>query len=194
MAVAFIMDFAGGTTDDHDAVLEKMDLGGRLPAGALFHAAGVNENGLQVCDVWESEAVFQQFAEGKIGPITEAVGLPRPEVRSFEVNQVRGSGDGPVEFVQIVAIPGTTEDDFRALDEKVLGPGGEVPEACVYHVNGQLGDGYCVLDYWSSKAARDDFMQTKVGPAVAASGITAEPAIEELTVHNSLTAPATAGA
>jgi hypothetical protein len=98
-----------------------------------------------------------------------------------------------VEFVQIVAIPGTTEDDFRALDEKVLGPGGEVPEACVYHVNGQLGDAYCVLDYWSSKAARDEFMQARVGPAVAASGITAEPAIEELTVHNSLTAPATAG-
>jgi hypothetical protein len=193
MAVAFIMDFAGGTTEDYDAVLEKMGLGDRLPAGGLFHAAGVNDNGLQVCDVWESAEVFQRFAEGQIQPITQEVGLPAPEVRSFEVRQVRGSGGGPVEFVQIVAIPGTTENDFRALDEKVLGPGGEVPEACVYHVNGQLGDGYCVLDYWSSKAARDEFMQTKVGPAVAASGITAEPAIEELTVHNSLTAPASAG-
>jgi hypothetical protein len=193
MAVAFIMDFAGGTTEHYDAVLEKMGLGDRLPAGALFHAAGVNDNGLQVCDVWESAEVFQRFAEGQIQPITQEVGLPAPEVRSFEVRQVRGSGGDRVEFVQIVAIPGTTENDFRALDEKVLGPGGEVPEACVYHVNGQLGDGYCVLDYWSSKAARDEFMQTKVGPAVAASGITAEPAIEELTVHNSLTAPTTAG-
>jgi hypothetical protein len=36
-------------------------------------------------------------------------------------------------------------------------------------------------------------MQTRVGPAVAASGIDAEPAIEELTVHNSLTQQATAG-
>jgi hypothetical protein len=194
MAVAFIMDFAGGTTDDYDAVLEKMDLGGRLPAGALFHAAGVNENGLQVCDVWESEEVFQQFAEGKIGPITEEVGLPRPEVRSFPVSQARGSGGGPVEFVQIVAVPGATEGDFRALDERVLAPSGEIPEACVYHVNGAIDDGYCVLDYWSSKAARDEFMQAKVAPAMAASGITAEPAIEELTVHNSLTAQTTAGA
>jgi hypothetical protein len=192
MAVAFIMDFAGGTADDYDAVLEKMDLGGRLPAGALFHAAGVNENGLQVCDVWESEDVFQQFAEGKIGPITEEVGLPRPEVRSFAVSQVRGSGIGTVEFVQIVAIPGVTESDFHALDERVLGPGGEVPEACVYHVNGAIDDGYCVVDYWSSKAARDEFMQSKVGPAVAASGIAAEPVIEELTVHNSLTQQTTA--
>jgi hypothetical protein len=193
MAVAFIMDFAGGTTEDYDAVLEKMDLGGRLPAGALFHAAGVNEKGLQVCDVWESEEIYQQFAEGQIGPIAEEVGLPRPEVRSFEAEEVRGAGAGPVEFVQIVAIAGATADDFRALDEKVTGPSREVPDACVYHVNGTLGDGYAVLDYWSSKAARDEFMQTKVGPAMAASGIDAEPAIEELTVHNSLTAPAAAG-
>ena len=42
MAVVFIMDFAGGTTEHYDAVLEKMGLGDRLPAGALFHAAGVN--------------------------------------------------------------------------------------------------------------------------------------------------------
>jgi hypothetical protein len=193
MAVAFIMDFAGGTTDDYDAVLERMDLGGRLPAGAPFHAAGVNENGLQVCDVWESAEVFQRFAEGQIQPITQEVGLAAPAVRSFEVNQTRTGGSGPVEFVQIVAVPGTTEGDFRALDEKVIGPSGAIPEACVYHVNGQLGESYCVLDYWSSKGARDEFMQAKVAPAMAASGITAEPAIEELTVHNSLTAPATAG-
>ena len=83
-----------------------MDLGGRLPAGALFHAAGVNEGGLQVCDVWESEEIFQQFAERKIGPITEEAGLPRPDVRSFEVSQVRGSGSGPVAFVQQRRGPG----------------------------------------------------------------------------------------
>jgi hypothetical protein len=145
-----------------------------------------------VCDVWESEELFQQFAESKIGPITAEVGLGKPEIRSFEVNQTRTGGSAPVEFVQIVAIPGTTEDDFRGLDEKVTGPSGEIPEACVYHVNGQLGDGYCVLDYWSSKAARDVFMQTQVAPAMQAAGITTAPSIEELTVHNSLTAPATA--
>jgi hypothetical protein len=193
MAVAFILDFAGGTTDDYDAVLDKMQLGGRLPAGALFHAAGVNESGLRVCDVWESEEVFQRFAEGKIGPITEEVGLPRPEVRSFEVNEVRGAGTGPVEFVQIVSVPGGDAELFGALDEKVTGPSREVPEACVFHVNGALGDGYTVLDYWSSKAARDEFMQSRVGPAMAELGIDAEPVIEELTVHNSLSQRTPAG-
>ena len=192
MAVAFIMDFPGGTLEQYDAVVEKMDLGGRLAPGGLFHAAGATDAGLRVCDVWESAEVFQQFAESKIGPITAEVGLAKPEIRSFEVNQTRTGGSAPVEFVQIVAVPATTEDDFRRLDERVTGPTGEIPEACVYHVNGQLGDAYCVLDYWSSKAARDEFMQTQVGPAMQAAGITAEPSIEELSVHNSLTEPATA--
>jgi hypothetical protein len=193
MAVAFILDFAGGTLDQYDAVLEKMDLGGRVPAGGLFHAAGVNENGLRVCDVWESAEIFQRFAEGHIVPTTQEVGLPQPEIRSFEANQVRGAGTGPVEFVQIVSVPGGDAELFQALDAKVTGPSGEVPEACVFHVNGALGDGYTVLDYWSSKAARDEFMQSRVGPAMAALGIDAEPVIQELTVHNSMSPQASAG-
>jgi hypothetical protein len=44
-----------------------------------------------------------------------------------------------------------------------------------------------------ARAARDEFMRSKVGPAVAALGLGAEPVIEELTVHNSLTQQATAG-
>jgi hypothetical protein len=48
--------------------------------------------------------------------------------------------------------------------------------------------------YWSSKAARDEFMQTKVAPAISAVGIDAEPVVEELTVHNSLTQQAPASA
>jgi hypothetical protein len=192
MATAYILDFAGGTLAQYDAVLEQMQLAGRLPAGALFHAAGVNDDGLRVCDVWESEDAFQGFAASKIGPITEEVGLPRPEIRSFEAAQVRGARAGAVEFVQVVSIPGLDGETFRALDGRVLGPDGEVPEACVFHVNGRLDGGWCVLDYWSSKAERDEFMQSRVGPAVAASGIEAQPRIEELTVHNSLTATAPA--
>jgi hypothetical protein len=152
-------------------------LGGAVPAG-----------GSRVCDVWESEEIFQRLAEGRIGPITEEVGLPRPEVRSFAVAQIRSGGDDPVEFVQVVSIPGTTADDFHALDEKVLGPGGEVPAACVYHVNGALGDGYAVLDYWSSKAGRDEFVQTKVGPQSRPRESPPSRGSRELVAHNSLTA------
>jgi hypothetical protein len=192
MTTAYILDFEGGTVAQYDEVLKKMQLGGRLPAGALFHAAGVTDDGLRVCDVWESEESFQAFAGTKIVPITEEMGLPKPEIRSFEAAQVRGGGDGPVEFVQVVTIPGLDGATFSALDDRVLAPSSEVPEACVFHVNGKLGDDWCVLDYWSSKAARDEFMASRVGPAVAAAGITTEPHIEELSVHNSLTQQATA--
>jgi hypothetical protein len=190
MAVAFIMDFAGSSAADYDAVVEKMELGGRLPAGALFHAAGPTDSGWRVCDVWESAEAFQQFAETKIGPITAEVGMPAPQMRSFEANEIHRGGDGAVTFVQIVAIPGLDAAGFDALDEQVTGPQRGVPSDCVLHVNGPLDDGWCVLDYWTSKEVRDEFMQTKVGPAVQATGIDAQPVIEELAVHNSLTEPA----
>jgi hypothetical protein len=191
MAVAFIMDFAGGTIAQYDEVVEKMALNDRLPEGALFHAAGATDSGVRVCDVWESADAFNAFAESRIGPITAEVGLSPPEIRSFQANEVRRGGSGDVEFVQIVAVPGLDADGFAALNARVL-PDGDVPDACVLHVNGELGDGWCVLDYWSSKDARDEFMQSRVGPAVQAVGIEAEPAIEEMPVHNSLTESAAA--
>jgi hypothetical protein len=190
MAVAFIMDFAGSNAAQYDAVVEKMALGDRLPAGAMFHAAGPTDTGWRVCDVWETAEAFQQFADAKIGPISSEVGMPAPQVRAFEAADVRRGGSAPVTFVQVVAIAGMDGEGFRALDERVLGPEHQVPADCVFHVNGKLGDGWAVLDYWSSKDVRDEFMQSKVGPAVQALGVEAEPAIEELEVHNTLTEPA----
>ena len=34
MAKAYIMDFAGGTAEQYDGVIEAMDLGGRMPPGS----------------------------------------------------------------------------------------------------------------------------------------------------------------
>jgi hypothetical protein len=190
MAVAFIMDFDGGSTADYDAVVEKMDLRGRLPAGALFHAAGATDTGWRVCDVWETAEACKQFADTRIGPITAEVGMAPPEVRSFEVSAVERGESAPITFVQVVTIPGVDKAGFAALDEQVVGPEHQLPGGCVFHVNGPVGDSWCVLDFWASKDARDDFMQNKVAPAMQAAGVQAEPTIEELAVHNALTEPA----
>jgi hypothetical protein len=187
MAVAFIMDFPGGSAEDYDAVMEKMQLGDHLPAGALFHAAGKSASGWQVCDVWDSAEAFQQFADAKIGPITSAQGMSPPEIRSFPVDQIRRGDAGAVTFLQIVQIPGTDAEGFAAMDAAILGEGRKAPEGCVFHVNGQLGDAWCVLDYWTSKDVRDAFMEHNVRPAMEAGGMTAPPAIEELAIHNALT-------
>ena len=190
MAVAFMMDFPGGSVEDYDWVVDRMQLNGRLPAGALFHAAGHGADGLRVCDVWESAEVFKQFADTKIGPLSAERGMTPPKIRSFDVEEIRRGDGGRVEFVQIVFIPGVADHAaFVELDRQIVGADRHAPDDCVFHVNGTVGDGYCVLDYWSSKATRDRFIEQQVQPVFQQAGL-APPTIEEMIVHNALTEPA----
>jgi hypothetical protein len=189
MAMAFIMDFAGGGAAEYDAVINDMHLDGRLPPGAVFHAAGATDTGWRVFDVWETAEAFQQFAESQIGPLSAKQGMPAPEIRSFEVAQTRRGAPGSIEFMQIVTLPGLDADGFAAMDAMILGEAREAPDGCVFHVNGQLGDAWCVADCWSSKELRDEFMRTQVGPAMERAGRTEAPQIEEAPVHNTFTEP-----
>jgi hypothetical protein len=182
------LDFADAGAAQYDTVVEKMGLRGRLPAGALFHAAGPTDTGWRVCDVWESAELFQDFAETKIGPISSEVGMPAPTVRSFEVSELERGGGGPVTFVQIVTIPGLDAQGFRALDDEVTGPDHVLPADCVFHVNGKLGDGWCVVDYWTSKDARDAFMEANIRPVMERTELAGPPSFDDVDVHNTLRA------
>jgi len=86
MAVAVVMDFEG-SLDQYDEVVGKMGLtpGGPTPPGALFHWVTATENGFRVTDVWESQDVFQAFAEEHIGPNAAEAGLAPPNPTFHEV-------------------------------------------------------------------------------------------------------------
>ena len=88
MAVAVQLDFPGGTLEQYDQVIEKMgfEKGGPGGPGGLFHWVRQTDDGIRVIDVWESAEAFQAFADTKIGPITQEVGVPGPpQVQMFEV-------------------------------------------------------------------------------------------------------------
>jgi hypothetical protein len=86
MPHAFILRFPGGTLDQYDRVIEKMDLGGQSPPGAHHHWAAQTDDGLLVVDVWETPEVFQAFADEKIGPLSAEEGLSEPSVEHHEVH------------------------------------------------------------------------------------------------------------
>jgi len=86
MAVGLILDFEGGTLDQYDQVLEKMELGGKTPPGGIFHWVAKTDDGFRVVDVWESQEIFDKFAEEKIGPLSAEVGLGEPKVTAYEVH------------------------------------------------------------------------------------------------------------
>jgi hypothetical protein len=88
LAVGLILDFEGGTTDQYDQVVEKMELGGKVPEGAHFHWAAKTDDGFRVVDCWESQEAFDKFAEEKIGPLSAEVGLGEPKVTAYEVHNI----------------------------------------------------------------------------------------------------------
>ncbi|MEA2441014.1 MAG: hypothetical protein QOH76_2438 [Thermoleophilaceae bacterium] len=94
MAVGVILDFEGGTLDQYDQVIGRMGFtpGGEGAPGGLFHWVTKTDDGIRVTDVWESPEQFQAFAEEKIGPITQEMGLPEPRVTIQEAHNYLTAG------------------------------------------------------------------------------------------------------
>lgn len=89
MAVAVVLDFKNGTLEEYDQVIERMGFepGGAGPEGALFHWVTAVDDGIRVTDVWETPEQFQQFADTKIGPISQEVGIENePQITMHEVH------------------------------------------------------------------------------------------------------------
>ena len=90
--------------------------------------------------------------------------MPAPEVQAVEVSEEKpGTGRAP-KLVQVVRIPGLDADSFAAMDAHIL-PDGHPPEQITFHVNGPIDGGWCVVDAWDSKEARDRFLEERIRPA-----------------------------
>jgi hypothetical protein len=85
MAVAVDLEFDGGTLEQYDEVAKLMDYepGGAAPPGCLFHWGALTDRGLRVTDVWETKEQYEQYAQEKIGPYTQQVGIPGPPQITF---------------------------------------------------------------------------------------------------------------
>lgn len=188
MAVAFILDFPGGTIAQYDAVIAEMGLSdGHVPDGLLYHGAGSTDAGMRVVDVWEADQPFERFAAEHIGPITRAHGMAEPVIERIAVDETRlgPDPDTATRFLQIVRLRDMDGQGFHEMDALVL-PDGTLPDACAFHVNGPDGSGWAVIDYWASRAARDMFIAERVMPAAQQAGRAEPPAFEELDLHATL--------
>ncbi len=93
MAIMMKMEWAGVTKAQYDEVAKLVHFEHDRPAGGLFHAAVVDDHGLQVVDVWESAEAFGRFAETKLKPATAKVGMTgEPKVTILPVHNVFAMG------------------------------------------------------------------------------------------------------
>jgi hypothetical protein len=95
MAVAVVMTFEGGTLEQYDQVVEKMGYERKGPGdpGGLFHWVAETDAGLLITDVWENIEIFQAFLAEKLGPVTAELGIPQPEVKTYEVYNYFTAGE-----------------------------------------------------------------------------------------------------
>jgi hypothetical protein len=186
MTVALVLDFPDGTRAKYDAVVERMQLGGRMAPGGVVHVAGSYGAGWRVIDVWEDLEHFTRFRDEQIVPHIQAIGMSPPTVRVVEVDEVMAGNGQPSALVQRVVLPGIDRTAFRAAHEEIV-PGGEPPAGLTFHVNGPIEEGWCVIDGWTSKEARDEFLNARVRPVFATAPLAGAPTIEDLHVEATLT-------
>ena len=82
MAVAMFMRWPGITPDQYDSVMARLDLDANPAAGGVLHLAALTDDGLEVCDVWQTEQAFHGFLQQRLLPVASALELQgEPEIK-----------------------------------------------------------------------------------------------------------------
>ena len=83
MAVAMFMRWSGVTADQYDTVMSRLELDSNPAAGSVLHVAATTEEGLEVCDVWQTEQAFRGFYENRFLPVARELSLQGSPVSSW---------------------------------------------------------------------------------------------------------------
>ena len=84
--IARVFDARGWTPEQYDALIARMELGGRAAPGVLYHWAAPTPTGMRAVDVYESREAADRLAQEQIGPLVAALGLPMPDISEFDVH------------------------------------------------------------------------------------------------------------
>ena len=79
-----------------------------------------------------------------------------------------------------------TAEQYDAVQAEA-GVEADPPDGLIFHSAGPIKDGWGILDFWESRAQFDSFLESRIGPAIAALGDAAmpnPPEIKEFPVHN----------
>ena len=94
MAVGMLLAGPAVTAESYKALTEQM-FGSfpmtkeQSPDGLIIHSAGSSDQGFYVYDIWESKEHFQRFAESKLAPAGQKIGLESPfEPMLFDIEVI----------------------------------------------------------------------------------------------------------
>ncbi len=76
----------------------------------------------------------------------------------------------------VLVFDGVTEKDYWAVNDKLginRDGSGDWPQGMLAHAGGPTPTGWVVIEMWESKAAQEAFMGSRLGAALAATGVPA---------------------
>jgi hypothetical protein len=87
------LEWAGFTGAQYDAVRSIVGFEREDAPGGLFHVAAIDEHGIHVTDVWETEEDFQSYFTNKLMPAFAQIGVTgQPEVEIIPVHALHTLG------------------------------------------------------------------------------------------------------
>jgi hypothetical protein len=106
MAVAMLMHWPGVTSDQYDAVMARLGLDANPPAGGVLHVAAVTDDGVEVCDVWQTEQAFSSFLEHRLLPAVSELGISgEPEIRIVPLHNLYAADPDMIDRIGMMAVP-----------------------------------------------------------------------------------------
>ena len=107
MAVAMTMHWPGLTSDQYDAVMARLGLDANPPAGAVLHVATVTDEGVEVCDIWQTEQAFNGFLEQRLLPVVSELGIAgEPEIRLVPLHNLYVGDPDMIDRIGTMSVPG----------------------------------------------------------------------------------------
>ena len=95
MPIVMNMRWRGVTQDQYDQVLSLVRWETDVPSGAKYHVASFDGDGLRVTDVWDSADDFNRFAQERLMPGVQQVGIAgEPEIEVTDAHRIFAPNPG----------------------------------------------------------------------------------------------------
>jgi len=106
MAVAMFMHWPGMKSDQYDSVMARLGLDANPAAGGVLHVAALTEEGLKVCDVWQTEQAFRGFLEQRLLPVASELGIEgQPEITLFPLHNLYAADPEMIDRIGMMSVP-----------------------------------------------------------------------------------------
>lgn len=86
MAILVIWTGAGIDKSQYEAVRKEVGWERNPPQGVILQAAGFDQKGIHVADLWESQQALDNFVSQRLNPALKKLEVPTPQVEVYPVH------------------------------------------------------------------------------------------------------------